>query len=171
MSTSSKGINIMTVMDRNKDKNPISGLGQTPEPEWFEIEITIDSGACDTVMPESLCPHISLMSSESSRSGLEYEVANGEGLPNTGEKKCLMMTEDSSMMKRIVFRCADVHKALLSVSRVADLGYECMLGKHGGQLRDIVTGDIVPLHRRGNLYVMRAWVKQDIGSAGFGRPE
>ena len=166
MPTADKSLNMLTI----KERNPLSVV--QPAPEWVEIEITIDSGACDTVMPENMCPHISLLASESSRAGLEYEVANGEGLPNLGEKKCLMMTEDSNIMKRVIFQCADVHKALLSVSRVADLGYECVLGKNGGQFRDVVTGDVVPLHRRGNLYVMRAWVKQDTSSTpGFGRPE
>ena len=166
MPNADKSLNILTI----KERNPLSVV--QPAPEWMEIEITIDSGACDTVMPENMCPHISLLSSDSSRAGLEYEVANGEGLPNLGEKKCLMMTEDSDMMKRVIFQCADVHKALLSVSRVADLGYECVFGKNGGQLRDVVTGDVVSLHRRGNLYVMRAWVKQDTSSTpGFGRPE
>ena len=95
-------------------------------------------------------------------------MANGEALPNLGEKRCVMMTEDSSVMKRLTFQCADVHKALLSVSKVADLGYDCLLGQNGGKLIDTITGDIVPLHRRGNLYVMRAWVRQD---SGFTRPE
>ena len=58
------------------------------------------------------------------------------------------MTEDSSMMKRVVFQCADVHKALLSVSHVADLRYDCTLSKGGGKLMDTETGDVVPLHRR-----------------------
>ena len=61
-----------------------------------------------------------------------------------------MMTENSPTPKRIVFQCADVHKALLSVSKVADVGYECTHGKLGGQLRDVVTGDAIPLHRRGD---------------------
>ena len=135
--------------------------------EWTEIEITIDSGACDNVMPTNLTPHISLMQNENSRRGMEYEVANGEGLPNQGEKRCVMMTENSGLAKKIVFQCADVHMALLSVSRVADLGYQCSLGKDGGELVDMVTGDKIPLHRRGNLYVMRAWVRQD--EAGFVR--
>ena len=78
-----------------------------------------------------------------------------------------MMTENSQTPKRVVFQIADVHKALLSASRVADLGYECTLGKLGGKLTDVVTGDVIPLHRRNNLYVMRAWVRQD---QGFGRP-
>ena len=148
-------------------------IAVTP-PGWQEIEITVDSGACDPVMPEGMCPQICLVSSAYSKQGYEYEVANGAGLPNLGEKRCLMMTEDSSMMKKVVFQCADVHKALLSVSHVADLGYDCTLSKGGGYLKDTMTGDVVPLHRRGNLYFMRAWVKADSGvdpSAPFGRPE
>ena len=56
----------------------------------------------------------------------------------------------------------DVHKALLSVSALADQGYDCVLSKVGGELRDTVTGDTIPLHRRDNLYFMAAWVKQDL---------
>ena len=101
---------------------------------WQEIEITVDSGACDTVLPTGMSPHILLLQNELSKSGMEYEVANGQSLPNMGEKRCVMMTENSSLGKHIIFQCADVHKALLSVSRCADLGYECVLGKEGGEL-------------------------------------
>ena len=150
--------------------SPLSAVGVS---EWQEIEITVDSGACDTVMPTSLSPQILLLESAASRSGLEYEVANGQGLPNVGEKKCIMMTENSSLPKRITFQCADVHKPLMSVSRVADLGYECILGAEGGTLRDTVTNDVIPLHRRGNLYFLKAWVRQDesSGAPGFTRQD
>ena len=147
-------------------------LSAVDAPEWQEIEMTVDSGACDTVVPTGMSPHISLLQNEFSKAGYEYEVANGAGLPNRGEKRCIMMTEDSTLGKRIVFQCADVHKALLSVSRCADLGYDCVLGKTGGQLRDTVTGDVIPLHRRGNLYVLKAWIKQDVDQpAGFTRQD
>ena len=126
----------------------------------------MDSGAYDTVMPAAMCGHISICATPMSRGGMTYEVANGECLPNLGERKCLMMTENSHTMKRITFQCADVHKALLSISRISDLGYECTLGKDGGQLRDIVTEDRVPVHRKGNLYVIRAWVRADDQSFG-----
>ena len=72
-------------------------------------------------------------------------------------------------MKRMSFEGADVHKALLSVSRLADQGYECSLGNLGGVLRDVDAGELIPLHRLDNLYVMRAWVKQD--DSGFTRRE
>ena len=80
-----------------------------------------------------------------------------------------MMTENSNTMKRIAFQCADVHKPLLSVSRLADQGYECTLGKLSGVLRGVDTGGMISLHRRDNLYVMRAWIKQD--DSGFARGE
>jgi len=156
------GLNLLTEMRRS----PISVVSA---PEWYEIEITVDSGACDTVMPTKLGTHISMIDTAKSKSGFEFEVANGEGLLNMGERRCFMMTENSDTMKRIAFQCADVHKPLLSVSRLADQGYECTLGKLGGVLRDVDTGDMIPLHRRDNLYVMRAWIKQD--DSGFTRPE
>ena len=167
-SATDKSLSTLTLREK------AGSLSAVTPPGWQEIEITVDSGACDPVMPEGMCPQICLVPSAYSKQGYEYEVANGAGLPNLGEKRCLMMTEDSSMMKKVVFQCADVHKALLSVSHVADLGYDCTLSKGGGYLKDTMTGDVVPLHRRGNLYFMRAWVKADPGvdpSAPFGRPE
>ena len=43
------------------------------------------------------------------------------------------------------------------------------LAKLGGFLRDVDTGNRIPLHRLGNLYVMRAWIKQD--DSGLTRPK
>ena len=120
--------------------------------DWVEIELTVDSGACDTVMPASMCGHVSMTSTHESRAGLEYEVANGASIPSLGERRCFMMTENSNTMKRIVFQCDGVHKALLSVANVADLAYECIMTKDGGCLKDEVTRDVIPLHRRGILY-------------------
>ena len=42
---------------------PVSKAGisaVTAPDEWIEIEMTIDSGACVTVMPRALCPRISI---------------------------------------------------------------------------------------------------------------
>ena len=86
-----------------------------------------------------------------------------------GERRCYTMTGNAGTMKRIAFQRVDVHKSLLSVGRLADQGYECALGKLGGVLGDVDTGYLIPLHRRGKLYVMRAWVRQD--DSGFTRLE
>ena len=71
------------------------------------------------------------------------------------------MTLGSSAAKKIVFQVADVHKPLLSISRCADMGFQCHLGKEGGYMEDTMTGETIPLHRVDNLYVMKAWIKRD----------
>ena len=54
--------------------------------EWKEIELTVDSGACEAVMPKEVCSHIEIQESEASRKGVEYEVASGSTIVNLGEK-------------------------------------------------------------------------------------
>ena len=104
-------------------------------------------------MPANLCQAISIVKSKSSH-GTEYEVANGATIPNLGERCCLMMTVGSTAPKRITFQVADVHKPLLSMSRCAYMGYRCHLGKDGGYMEDTITGEIMPLLKRDNLYIM-----------------
>ena len=72
---------------------------------------------------------------------MEYEVANGASIPNEGERRCLMMTKGASLPKRITFQVADVHKTLLSITRAADVGYECHLNAKGGYLWDILQAE------------------------------
>ena len=112
-------------------------------------------------MPRSLCPGISILQNRLSREGVEYEVANGAHIPNLGERRCEMMTIGSGIGKLITFQVADVHKPLLSVTGCADMGFDCYLGEKNGHLRDRVTGEQIPLERRENLYIIRAWIRQD----------
>ena len=111
---------------------------------------------------------VKLEETDASRAGEEYEVANGQGIKNEGQKRCVMMTANSANPKGIVFQVSNVHKPLMSVGAMADAGYKCLLGREGGMMRDIDTGEIIPLERRGNLYHLRAWVRA--ADSIFGRP-
>ena len=91
----------------------------TAQVGWEKLTLLVDSGASDTVVPLNVCTAAQLH--KTGKVGIEYEIANGGSLENLGERRCLMMIEDSQAMMRIVFQCADVHKPLLSVSRLADL--------------------------------------------------
>ena len=136
----------------------ISALGKS---EWIEIEITVDLGACEVVMPMSLYHGISVLASKQYMEGVEYKVANGETIPNLGERRCLMMTQGSDICKTIHLHIADVHKPLLSIFRLSDRGYDCIMGQEGGYLADRVSGERIPLIRRDSLYIVKAWVRQD----------
>ena len=135
--------------------------------EWEEIEITIDSGACETVLPSRMLLSIKLQPNEASRRGDEYEVGRGHTIPVEGEKRCVMMTTGSRIPKGIVFQVSNVHKSLMSVGAMADAGFDCVLSADGGIMRDRDSGEEIPLIRRGNLYVLRAWVRS--AESAFGR--
>ena len=119
--------------------------------EWTQIDVSVDSGACVSVMPIGICEGIDVMEKELSRNSAGYEVANGATIPNPGGRRCEVMTIGSLQAKRITFQVADVHKPLLSISGCADMGFDCFLNQNGGQLRDRVTGELIPLERHGSL--------------------
>ena len=98
----------------------------------------------------------------------KYEVANGHNIMNEGEKRCIMMTSGSATPKGIVFQVSNIHKRLMSVGAMAGAGFECVLGKQGGLMRDVDTGECIPLTRKGNLYMLKAWVKA--ADSDFVRP-
>ena len=127
--------------------------------------MTVDSGACDTVMPLSMCEGIDVIPSLASLRGMNYEVANGQLIPNLGERRCEMITPGSKRHKSITFQVADVHKPLLSVSSVASMGYECILNKDGGWLINRAAHEAIPLQRKGNMYVFTCWLRK----SPFGR--
>ena len=135
--------------------------------DWIEIELTADTGACDTVMPRGMAQHIPIQPSAQSLSSMMYEVADGNEIPNLGERRCVMWTEGSQDARKINLQVADVHKPLLSLSRCADMGFESRFGRRAGALIDEESGEVIPLERKGNLYILKCWLK----AAPFGRPD
>ena len=129
------------------------------ESGWELINIIVDSGACDTVLPSMMLSSIRTESIEASKVGEEYEVANGHAILNEGQKRCIMMTPGSTEPKGIFFQVSDVRKPLMSVGSMAGSGFECLLSKTGGFMRIVDSGEMIPPTRRGNLYHLRAWVK------------
>ena len=79
-------------------RSGISAVQKTDE--WIMLDVTVDSGACVTVMPSGLCPGIPILENDLSRNGIEYEMANGESIANLGEKRCLVMTVGSMSRRR-----------------------------------------------------------------------
>jgi hypothetical protein len=167
-------INILTKIPKSGNYSagvlcPVSRSAPATEDGWEMLEITVDSGACDTVLPTGMLASVKTESTPASRNMEEYEVANGGVIINEGEKRCLMLTPGSTTPKGIVFQVTDVHKPLMSVGAMCDAGYECLMSREGGFMRDVETGEMTPLIRKGNLYVLQAWVRTAEGSP-FGGP-
>ena len=107
-------------------------ISSTSEPEWAGVEVTADSGACDTVIAKEDCKHTRLVSSRKSQAGFRYEVASGLEIPNQGERTCIAMTEDNDIPKRVDFQVVAVYTLLLSVTKCADMGFDRFLNESGG---------------------------------------
>ena len=138
-----------------------------PEDEWYEVDLPADTDACNTVVPKLMCPGIPITPSVQSLRGMEYEVSTGESITNLAEKRCEMWTEGASAPTPFSMQVADVHKALLSLSRCWDMGFVFLFGAAFGCLIDTVTGEVIPLQRRGNFYLLKAWIR----AAPVGRQE
>ena len=130
--------------------------------ESIEVELCADTGACDTVMPRKLCGKIQIQPSMQSINGMEYEVADV-----LGERRCLTWTDGASKARPISLQAADVHKALLSLSRCAGMGFESRFGRVAGALIDEETEEVKTLKRKGDLYVLKCWLR----AAPFARQE
>ena len=93
--------------------------------EWVCICLTVDSGACDSVMPrKGPCEKMKIYPSMQSERGLQYEVANAQTLPCLGERRLEVWSEGAESAKSMAIQVADVHKPLLSLSKCADMGFE-----------------------------------------------
>ena len=55
--------------------------------EWEEIELSVDSGATESVVPDSMLISVPTQPGQGSRRGVQYEVANGDRIANEGEKR------------------------------------------------------------------------------------
>ena len=119
------------------------------EGAWEKIEVTVDSGAIDTVAPKHVAGLFELEETKSSKAGEHYVAANGSKITNYGQRKVKGVTpkEDGEWQKiDLCMQVADVKKPLCSVSKLADTGYECVQGKRGCFLLDITTIGRIPLY-------------------------
>ena len=97
------------------------GLNTIRDDGWEEVEMAVDSGASETVISEEMVQSADLKEGTTSRRGVEYQVANGERIPNLGEKKFSAWTEEG-VSRNIKAQVCAVSQALLSVKRLVEFG-------------------------------------------------
>ena len=91
------------------------GIGAVKEEgDWEELELTVDSGATDTVIQPKTLPSIEITEGPAFKRGVEYEMANGEYAPNLGEKKFQGVTEEGSL-RGLTAQVVEVSENLLRI--------------------------------------------------------
>ena len=61
------------------------GLNMVEEPEFFDMNVTLDSGAAEHVADIDDAPGYTVSPSPGSKAGQGWRTANGEIIPNKGE--------------------------------------------------------------------------------------
>ena len=110
--------------------------------EWtdIDVEIALDSGACDHVMDvESDAPGYVITESPSSQRGGGFIVGNGERVPNDGQSSLILEANarlGESQQFRSTFQAARVTRPLMSVSKICSNGFRCVFDKREAQIID-----------------------------------
>ena len=128
---------------------------------WQKLIITIDSGASESVAPASAAGNVPLVDSPGSRSGVTYEVANGQTIDNLGQKNCIVMARGGSSEQLLSFQICEVHKPLLSVSKLLTVGKRVIFDDQWSYIEDKVTGERLTLIPKDGLFELHCWVRPE----------
>ena len=90
---------------------------------------------------------------------MKYEVADGTLMPNRGEKKMLVESEEG-VAKGLTVQVTDVNKALLSVSKIVRNGHRVVFEQGNSYIEDLNTGECMAMRERGGMYMLRLWAKK-----------
>ena len=143
------------LMEEESDE-PICPVGE----EWERLVMVLDSGAAETMCPSSMATNVSVVPGAKMKAGVRYTCAGGKKLPNLGEKRCMLTTEETGTVRGLTMQVANVQKALMSVSKAVDAGNRVVFDTDWSYIQDKRTGERTTIQRQGNLYTLEAWVKQ-----------
>ena len=106
---------------------PATPSGTVDTSKWETLMAIVDSGATIPVLHPNTGKAYPVQESAASRAGVEYECANHETVPNLGEKKMAVMTEEGTL-RGYSSQCADVSKSLQSVRAMNTSGHAVCFG-------------------------------------------
>ena len=135
-------------------------------PGYRLVEAVLDSGAEESVAPPRFFPG-PIAPSQMSQAGGSYRVANGQRVPNVGQQK-VQFTLDDGQPANILFQIAEIERPLISASALAANGNSVVFNHKGGAIIHDKTGRRTELHKRGGIYVLHMWVRED-PEQGFAR--
>lgn len=107
--------------------------------EWTKIELTVESGAVNTVGPPRTAPKVPTVEGEAKRRGVKYRVANGNLIDNLGEKKLRGLSDEYKPVG-LTMQVTDVTKPLLSVREMVNAGQRVVFSLDGSYSEDMRTG-------------------------------
>ena len=129
---------------------------------WECLAVAVDSGAADNVLPADACSHVKFRATRRSDAGKGFHGAGGEQIRNHGQRKFKVRSTDGHVAGS-TWHVADVKRPLMSVAKMVAAGDRVNLDR-----KDPRTvrpkGDVIPLRKDGNAFVIDLWVRKDATS-------
>ncbi len=149
----------------------LNALPEAEEPEFIEVEMTLDTGATVHAADRVDLPGHTVEESPGSRVGQKFQGAGGKFIDNEGQTMVAMLAPESAVELDCCFQIAKVTRPLLSVTKITEKGIvEVVCKKDMAQLVEAKTRRVLAtFHRQNGLYVAMMKVKNPKWS-GFTRP-
>ena len=145
-----------------------------------KIEVTVDSGAVDTVVPPGLIPG-EVVATAATQAGFAYKGADGSDIPHLGQQVLQGVTEENDPIKMTV-QVAKITKPLASVKKMTQAGNRVVFDGQNSYIEHKASGRKTKIYERDGTYAIDLWVSSDseteagtqlaakTGSAGSGHP-
>ena len=124
---------------------------------WERVEVTVDSGAVDTVGPPTVAQGNKVTETRASKAGMRYMAANGSPIENHGQKAVKGFTDGWNPIC-MTMQVADVNKVLASVKRICEAGNTVTFDSNGGVIWNRATGKTTRLEEKGGTYSFNMWL-------------
>ena len=100
-----------------------------------------------------------------SRSNKNYISATGEPIPNLGEQRLPLLTQEGSL-RSMRFQACPVAKALGSVKRMCSSGHRVVFDDDGSFMLNKMTGELNWFREEDGNYMLDTWIPLGSGFRG-----
>ena len=107
--------------DKEVNEVPVGTVKNGHDDHYEIINVTVDSGAYNTVGPPQVGTYFKIANTEASKTGRHYRAANGTAIRNYGQR-VVRGTNEVGMPVSLPIQVADVNKVLGSVREMVKAG-------------------------------------------------
>ena len=139
---------------------PVMALSHDAEDRgWEIIEIGVDSGASETVIPPEEIKNVLVTQGDQAKKGIKYETDSGDLLPNLGEKGFVGSSEHG-ILRYLTAQVADVNQPLLAVRKIMKAGHRVVFDDEYSYIEDKSSGDVMGLEDDGSMFILKLWCRK-----------
>ena len=151
---------------------PVEMLNSLPtvEPEFLEVEMTLDTGATVHAMDILDLPGFIVQESAGSKIGQKFQAAGGKLIDNEGQVQITMLAPGTNQEMVCNVQIAKVTRPLLSVTKMTESGkVKVLCLKDVAEIQDMKGNVLASFKKAGGLYTAMMRVRNP-KYLPFGRP-